>query len=92
MVLESLKQPVINGYLIAGSLVGPGGLKLVKVPHGLFVTARRFRQKRTPLRGGAVGAHVTHGHGLPRQTARERFQYHTGARKLATASSGSSSV
>ena len=32
MVLESLKQPVINGYLIAGSLVGPGGLKLVKVP------------------------------------------------------------
>ena len=31
MVLESLKQPVINGYLIAGSLVGPGGLKLVKV-------------------------------------------------------------
>ncbi len=36
MVLESLKQPVINGYLIAGSLVGPGGLKLVKVPHGLL--------------------------------------------------------
>ena len=31
MVLESLKQPVINGYLIAGSLVGPGGFKLVKV-------------------------------------------------------------
>lgn len=31
MVLESLKQPVINGYLIAGSIVGPGGLKLVKV-------------------------------------------------------------
>ena len=31
MVLESLKQPVINGYLIAGSLVGPGGMKLVKV-------------------------------------------------------------
>ena len=31
MLLESLKQPVINGYLIAGSIVGPGGLKLVKV-------------------------------------------------------------
>jgi hypothetical protein len=34
MVLESLKQPVINGYLIAGSLVGPGGMKLVKVCTG----------------------------------------------------------
>lgn len=32
MVLESLRQPVINGYLIAGSIVGPGGLQLVKVP------------------------------------------------------------
>ena len=31
MVLESLRQPVINGYLIAGSIVGPGGLQLVKV-------------------------------------------------------------
>ena len=33
MVLESLRQPVINGYLIAGSIVGPGGLQLVKVQH-----------------------------------------------------------
>ncbi len=31
MLLESLKQPVINGYFIAGSVVGPGGLKLIKV-------------------------------------------------------------
>ena len=29
--LELLRQPVINGYFIAGSLVGPGGLGLVKV-------------------------------------------------------------
>lgn len=30
MLLEALKQPVINGYLIAGSIVGPGGLQLIK--------------------------------------------------------------
>lgn len=31
MLLEALKQPVINGYFMAGSIVGPGGLKLIKV-------------------------------------------------------------
>jgi len=31
MVLEALKQPVINGYFLAGSVVGPGGFKLIKV-------------------------------------------------------------
>ena len=31
MIMEALRQPVINGYFIAGSVVGPGGLKLVKV-------------------------------------------------------------
>lgn len=31
MLLEAVKQPVINGYFIAGSVVGPGGLKLIKV-------------------------------------------------------------
>lgn len=30
MLLEAIKQPVINGYLIAGSIVGPGGLQLIK--------------------------------------------------------------
>lgn len=30
MVFESLKQPVINGYLVAGAIVGPGGLQLIK--------------------------------------------------------------
>ena len=30
-LMEALRQPVINGYFIAGSLVGPGGLKLIKV-------------------------------------------------------------
>ncbi|CAK0783762.1 hypothetical protein CVIRNUC_006962 [Coccomyxa viridis] len=30
MAMEALRQPVINGYFIAGSVVGPGGLKLVK--------------------------------------------------------------
>lgn len=29
-VFEFLKQPVINGYLVAGAVVGPGGLGLVK--------------------------------------------------------------
>ena len=31
MLMEAVKQPVINGYFIAGSFVGPGGLKLIKV-------------------------------------------------------------
>lgn len=31
MVMEALKQPVINGFFLAGSVVGPGGFKLVKV-------------------------------------------------------------
>ena len=31
MALEAVKQPVINGYFIAGSLVGPGGAGLIKV-------------------------------------------------------------
>jgi len=30
MVFESLGQPVINGYLVAGAIVGPGGLQLIK--------------------------------------------------------------
>ncbi|DBA65688.1 TPA: hypothetical protein ACH3X2_002741 [Trebouxia sp. C0005] len=30
MTLEAVKQPVINGYFIAGSLVGPGGAGLIK--------------------------------------------------------------
>ena len=30
MLLEAVKQPVINGYFIAGSVVGPGGLQLIK--------------------------------------------------------------
>ena len=39
MVMEALRQPVINGYFIAGSVVGPGGLKLVKVwPRQAFVS------------------------------------------------------
>ena len=34
MAMEAFKQPVINGFFIAGSAVGPGGLKLVKAcPH-----------------------------------------------------------
>ena len=27
---EAIKQPVLNGYILAGSLVGPDGLALVK--------------------------------------------------------------
>lgn len=30
VVFESIKQPVINGYLVAGAVVGPGGLQLIK--------------------------------------------------------------
>jgi len=29
-MFESLQQPVINGYLVAGAIVGPGGLQLIK--------------------------------------------------------------
>lgn len=40
MVMEAVRQPVINGYFIAGSVVGPGGFKLIKASatsiwHGL---------------------------------------------------------
>ena len=30
-MFEAIRQPLINGYLIAGALVGPGGLNLIKV-------------------------------------------------------------
>ncbi len=30
-VCEVMGQPTINGYLIAGAMVGPGGLNIVKV-------------------------------------------------------------
>ena len=30
LLMAWLGQPTINGYFIAGSLVGPGGLKLIK--------------------------------------------------------------
>lgn len=40
MILESLHQPVINGYLIAGSIVGPGGLQLIKVGSQLLRVLR----------------------------------------------------
>ncbi|WIA16636.1 hypothetical protein OEZ85_013299 [Tetradesmus obliquus] len=30
MLFEGIKQPVINGYLVAGAIVGPGGLQLIK--------------------------------------------------------------
>jgi monovalent cation:H+ antiporter-2, CPA2 family len=29
-LFEYIKQPVLNGYILAGSLVGPDGLALVK--------------------------------------------------------------
>lgn len=38
MALEALKQPVINGYFIAGSLVGPGGAGLIKVAACFWAT------------------------------------------------------
>ena len=30
LAMEAFKQPIINGFFIAGSVVGPGGFKLVK--------------------------------------------------------------
>jgi Kef-type K+ transport system membrane component KefB len=30
MVFEALQQPVINGYLVAGAILGPGGFALIK--------------------------------------------------------------
>jgi Kef-type K+ transport system membrane component KefB len=29
-LFEAIKQPVLNGYIISGSLIGPDGLALVK--------------------------------------------------------------
>ena len=40
MIMEVVKQPVINGYFIAGSFVGPGGLKVIKVSNRLEEKAR----------------------------------------------------
>ena len=34
LAMEAFKQPIINGFFIAGSVVGPGGLKLVKASPG----------------------------------------------------------
>ena len=47
MLLEAVKQPVINGYFIAGSVVGPGGLKLIKA-------RRRARPRRASLPSGPL--------------------------------------
>lgn len=30
-LFEIFHQPIINGYFIAGAIIGPGGLKLIKV-------------------------------------------------------------
>ena len=30
IAFEVIKQPVINGYLVAGAVVGPGGLQIIK--------------------------------------------------------------
>ena len=30
LLMEAVRQPTINGYFIAGSVVGPGGFKLIK--------------------------------------------------------------
>ena len=35
-MMEAIKQPVINGYFIAGSFVGPGGIQMVKVSAGRY--------------------------------------------------------
>ena len=49
VVFESIKQPVINGYLVAGAIVGPGGLQLIKE----LVQGRRSH-RLVPLSGAAV--------------------------------------
>lgn len=59
LVMEALGQPTINGYFIAGSAVGPGGLKLVKelvqvswgrpeVARGLFSRRGAAGQRKQP--------------------------------------------
>ena len=65
MIMEALRQPVINGYFIAGSVVGPGGLRLVKVgfhtdprlhtwgsrDHATAPRTRMQQQERSSLQG-----------------------------------------
>ncbi len=61
MVLESLRQPVINGYLIAGSIVGPGGLQLVKVPVLPIITSVAVTPGGLAMyrhAGTAAGCHI----------------------------------
>lgn len=51
LALSTLGQPAINGYFIAGSLVGPGGLKLIKE----IVQVGRARRGLQPGRGCGRG-------------------------------------
>lgn len=37
MIFEGIKQPVINGYLVAGAIVGPGGFQLIKVNNAIKI-------------------------------------------------------
>lgn len=52
LAMEFFKQPTINGFFIAGSVVGPGGLKLVKVPlqqpHGYAAHAVQHADQQQP--------------------------------------------
>ena len=60
-VFEAIRQPVINGYLIAGALVGPGGLDMVKVrvkalpPSRVRLCCAAARRRR-PVVGAAAAA------------------------------------
>jgi len=62
MVFESLQQPVMNGYLVAGAIVGPGGLQLIKelvqVGGGLFGAAGCDVRQPCSCVAAAVTLHI----------------------------------
>ena len=59
-LFEAIKQPVLNGYILAGSLVGPDGLALVKE----LVQVESLAQVRTTC----YTAHMSCMHSLTAQT------------------------
>ena len=61
--VEALRQPVINGCFIAGSLVGPGGLKLIKVgrPGMLVRGCAKFWTSPGALDSGFVHRKLSNG-------------------------------
>lgn len=60
---ETLRQPVINGYILAGSLMGPDGCALVRELVQIESLAQARALRLAPqINRGSGGDHVCHAH------------------------------